>query len=42
MQKIVDFVSAAITNYHIDSSIIQIVQGRLNKEMKVDDWISFI
>ena len=42
MQKIVDFVNSAINNYHIDSSIIQYVQGCLGKEMKVDGWISLI
>ena len=42
MQSIVDFVNAAINNFHIDSSTIQIVQGRLDKEMKVDGWISLI
>ena len=42
MQKIVDFVNSAISNYHIDSSIIQYVQGRLGKEMKVDGWTSII
>ena len=42
MQKIVDFVNAVINNYHIDSSIIQYVQGCLGKEMKVDGWISLI
>ena len=42
MQKIVDFINAAISYYHIDSSTIQNVQGRLNKEWKVDGWISII
>ena len=42
MQKITDFVNSVINNYHIDSSIIQKVQGCLNKEMKVDGWISLI
>ena len=42
MQKIADFVAAAINNYHIDSSTIQNVQGCLGKEMKVDGWISII
>ena len=42
MQKIADFVDSAISNYHIDSSIIQNVQGCLDKEMKVDGWISLI
>ena len=40
MQKIADFVNAAINNYHIDSSITQNVHGYLGKEMKVDGWIS--
>ena len=42
MQKIADFVNSAIDNYRIDSSIIQKVQGCLNKEMKVAGWISLI
>ena len=42
MQKIADFVNSAIDNYHIDSFPIQNVQGRLNKEWKVDGWISLI
>ena len=42
MQKIADFVNSAINNYHIDSFIIQNVQGCLGKEMKVDGWISLI
>ena len=42
MQKIVDFVNSAINNYHIDSSIIQIVEIYLGKEMKPNGWISLI
>ena len=42
MQKIADFVNSAISNYHIDSSIIQNVQGCLGKEMKPNGWISLI
>ena len=42
MQKIADFVNAAINNYHIDSSTIHRVQACLNKEMKVDGWVSLI
>ena len=42
MQNIADFVNSAITDYHIDSSIIQSVQGRLNEKWKVDGWISLI
>ena len=42
MQNIADFVNSAISNYHIDSSIIQDVQACLNEEMKVVGWISFI
>ena len=42
MQKIADFVNSAISNYEIDSSIIQNVQGRLNEKGKVDGWISII
>ena len=42
MQKIADFVNSAISNYEIDSSIIQNVQGCLSKEMTVDGWISLI
>ena len=42
MQNIADFVNSAISNYHIDSSIIQSVQGCLGKEMKPNGWISLI
>ena len=42
MQNIVDFVNSAISNYHIDSSMIQNVQGFLSKEMKPNGWISLI
>ena len=42
MPSITDFFNSAINNYHIDSSIIQNVQGCLGKEMKVDGWISLI
>ena len=42
MQNIVDFVNSAINNYHIDSSIIQSVQGCLGKEWKPNGWISLI
>ena len=42
MQKIIDFINSAINIYHIDSSIIQNVQGCLGKEMKVDGWISLV
>ena len=42
MQNIADFVNSAINNYHIDSSTIQVVQGRLNEKWKVDGWISLI
>ena len=42
MQNIADFVNSAISNYHIDSSIIQNMQGCLGKEMKVDGWILLI
>ena len=42
MQSIADFVNSAISNYHIDSSIIQNVQGCLNEKWKVDGWISLI
>ena len=42
MQNIADFVNSAISNYHIDSSIIQNVQGCLGKEMKPNGWISLI
>ena len=42
MQKIVNFVNSAINNYHFDNSIIQNVQASLDKEMKVDGWISLI
>ena len=42
MQNIADFVNSAINNYYIDSSIIQIVQGRLNEKWIVDGWISLI
>ena len=42
MQKTVDFVNSVINNYHIDSFMIQNVQGRLNEKWKVDGWISLI
>ena len=42
IQSILDFVNSAISNYYIDSSIIQSMQGCLGKEMKVDGWISII
>ena len=42
MQKIADFVNSVINNYHVDSSAIQVVQGCLGKEMKLDGWISLI
>ena len=40
MPKIADFVNSDINDYHIDSSMIQNVQGRLNEKWKVDGWIS--
>ena len=42
MQKIANLVNSAINNYHIYSTLIQNVQGRLDKEWKVDGWISLI
>ena len=42
MQNIADFVNSAINKYHIDSFMIQNVQGRLNEKWKVDGWISLI
>ena len=42
MQNIADFVNSAISNYHIDSSMIQNVQGRLIENWRVDGWISLI
>ena len=42
MQKIVDLVNSAISNYHIDSSFIQNMQACVGKEMKLDGWISLI
>ena len=42
MQKTVDFVNAAINNYHIDSHAIQNVQACLNEKWKVDGWITII
>ena len=42
IQIILDFVNSAISNYHIDSSIIQSVQGCLGQKMKVDGWISLM
>ena len=42
MQHITDYVNSAINNYHIDSSIIQNVQGCLGKEMRPNGWISLI
>ena len=42
MQHIADFVNSAISNYHIDSHTIQSMKGCLNREMKVNGWITFI
>ena len=42
MQNIADFVNSAINDYHIDSSIIQNVQGLLYRKWKVDGWISLM
>ena len=42
IQSILDFFNSAISNYHIDSSIIQSVQGCLGQKMKVDGWISLM
>ena len=42
MPNIAGFVNSVINNYHIDSSIIQKVQGRLKEKWKVDGWISLI
>ena len=42
MRNIVDFVISAISNYHIDSSIIQNVAICLGKGMKPSGWISLI
>ena len=42
MQSIVDLVNSAINNYHIDNPNIQNVQASMDKEMKVDGWISLI
>ena len=42
MQNIVYFANSAISNYHIDSFIIQNVQACLGKEMRVDGWVSLI
>ena len=42
MQNIADFFNSAISDYHIDSSIIQNVQACLSKEMKPNNWISLI
>ena len=42
MQNIADFVNSAINYYHVDSSIIQNVQGCLGKEMNPNGWISLI
>ena len=42
MQNISDIVNSAISNYHIDSFIIQNVQIFLGEEMKVAGWISLI
>ena len=42
MSNFVDFVNSAINNYHVDSTIIQNMQGCLGKGMKVNGWISLI
>ena len=41
-QNISDLVNSAISNYHIDSFIIQYGQGCLGEEMKVAGWILLI
>ena len=40
MQNICDFVNSVLRNYHIDSSLCQDVQARLNEEWHLDGWIS--
>ena len=42
MQNVADFVSPLIFDYTLNSSIIQDIQGCVNEDMKVDDWISLI
>ena len=42
MENIADFVNSAISNYHIDSSMIQNVQIYLGEEMKPNGWISLM
>ena len=42
MHTIDELLNSVICNYHIDSSMIQNMQGRLNEKWKVDGWISLI
>ena len=42
MQSIADFVNSAVSYYCIDSSIVQFMQGCIDKEMKPNGWISLI
>ena len=42
MSPTFDFLNSATINKSIDNSIFQNVQACLNKEMKVDGWVSFI
>ena len=42
MQNIAELVNSLISDYHIDSSIIQYVQTCVDEEWKVDGWISLI
>ena len=42
MQSIADFVNSFSTKYYIDSSMIQTMQGIMDKRMRVDGWISLI
>ena len=42
MHTIDEFINSVIGNYHIDSCMIQNMQGRLNEKWKVDGWISLI
>ena len=42
MESIADFVNSVISNYYVDSSIIQNVQICLGEEMKPNGWISLM
>ena len=42
MQKIADFVNSSISNYVVDSSIIQNVETRVDEDMKLNGWLLLV